>query len=443
MELQSIVFILVHFLTIATFTRSAQIPSIKRSATIFTKEPTVRIQCLSGSMLVTIKDAPANLNGQFSGMVYPKGLAKNSTCLTEYRDQEGPLRYKLPLKSCNTMPIETDDGGIEFFNTIVLQPHLKLVTDLGRGYHVRCRYKSREAAMKPVKSRRGPDDSRPLALTSAEGGIGGGDRRDYGRSLDKDVPEDELEGSNDVKPMPGCHMKIFTGEKLAENVKIGDPLTLVINIDKQELYGLHVTDCLVRDGLGWGEQKLINDEGCPLDSEILGPFEYTEDRAKATVTFPAHKFPYTTSVYYQCNVRLCALDDPDCHKTPTCANRSSSKSRVQRQAPSTTTSTARTSDDEGLPATIEVFSGLYVNENAEVINDDGDTVFKEKSPDDAICVSQRSFAVAIAIAGLCLMLAVVLAVMCIVARRSGKTVSNSGSSIYSGPYTNTAFSHSS
>lgn len=399
-------------------------------------------------MLVTIKDAPANLNGQFSGMVYPKGLAKNSTCLTEYRDQEGPLRYKLPLKSCNTMPIETDDGGIEFFNTIVLQPHLKLVTDLGRGYHVRCRYKSREAAMKPVKSRRGPtDDSRPLALTSAEGGTG--DRRDYGRSLDKDVPmpdqDLELENSNDVKPMPGCHMKIFTGEKLAENVKIGDPLTLVINIDKQELYGLHVTDCLVRDGLGWGEQKLINDEGCPLDSEILGPFEYTEDRAKATVTFPAHKFPYTTSVYYQCNVRLCALDDPDCHKTPTCANRSSSKPRVKRQSPSSTTTTARTSstDDEGLPATIEVFSGLYVNENAEVINDDGDSVFKEKTPDDAICVSQRSFAVAIAIAGLCLMLAVVLAVMCIVARRSGKTVSNSGSSIYSGPYTNTAFSHSS
>uniref|UniRef100_A0A182PF34 ZP domain-containing protein n=1 Tax=Anopheles epiroticus TaxID=199890 RepID=A0A182PF34_9DIPT len=77
------------------------------SATIFTKEPTVRIQCQSGSMLITIKDAPANLNGQFSGMVYPKGLAKNSTCLTEYHEQEGPLRYKLPLKSCNTMPLET------------------------------------------------------------------------------------------------------------------------------------------------------------------------------------------------------------------------------------------------------------------------------------------------------------------------------------------------
>uniref|UniRef100_A0A182PF33 Nucleolar GTP-binding protein 1 n=1 Tax=Anopheles epiroticus TaxID=199890 RepID=A0A182PF33_9DIPT len=314
-----------------------------------------------------------------------------------------------------------DDGGIEFFNTIVLQPHLKLVTDLGRGYHVRCRYKSREAALKNVSFRHKPaDDSRPLALTSAEGG-GVPDRREHGRSMDsgkddKAVSEDDQQ--QDVKPMPGCHMKIFTGEKLAENVKIGDPLTLVINIDKQEEYGLHVTDCLVRDGLGWGEQKLINDEGCPLDSEILGPFEYTADRSKATVTFPAHKFPYTSSVYYQCNVKLCALKDPDCHKTPTCSNKNR---RTKRQT-----------DEEGQPATIEVFSGLHVNENAEVLSDDADSVLKEKTPDDAICVSQRSFAVAIAIAGLCLMLAVVLAVMCIVARRSSKSVSNSGSSIYSG-----------
>lgn len=425
MEIHPIVSTIFYVLTITTFTHGAQIPSMKRSATILAKEPTIRIQCQTGSMLITIKDAPANLNGQFSGMVYPKGLAKNSTCLTEYHEQEGPLRYKLPLKSCNTMPVETDDGGIEFFNTIVLQPHLKLVTDLGRGYHVRCRYKSREVALKNVHR----SDSRPQALTSAEGGS---DRREHGRSMDgKDAELAKVgdDGDKDVPVMPACHMKIFTGEKLAENVKIGDPLTLVINIDKQDQYGLHVADCLVRDGLGWGEQKLINDEGCPLDSEILGPFEYTADRSKATVTFPAHKFPYTSSVYYQCNVKLCALGSPDCQKTPSC---SSKNRRTKRQT-----------EEEGQPATIEVFSGLHVNENAEVISDDADSVFKEKTPDDAICVSQRSFAVAIAIAGLCLMLAVVLAVMCIVARRSTKSVSNSGSSIYSGPYTNTAFSHSS
>lgn len=37
-----------------------------------------------------------------------------------------------------------DDGGIEYFNTIVVQPHLKLVTNQGRGFHVRCRYQTRD-----------------------------------------------------------------------------------------------------------------------------------------------------------------------------------------------------------------------------------------------------------------------------------------------------------
>lgn len=114
--------------------------------------------------------------------------------------------------------------------------------------------------------------------------------------------------------MPACHMKIYSGYKLAENVRIGDPLKLLINIDKQDSYGLHITDCLVRDGIGWGEQRLIDSNGCPLDPEILGPFSYDSDRTKATVAFPAHKFPYTTSVYYQCNVRLCSLGEDYCHK---------------------------------------------------------------------------------------------------------------------------------
>ena len=66
-------------------------------------------------------------------------------------------------------------------------------------------------------------------------------------------------------PMPGCTMKIYYGDpnnkEVAENVKIGDPLTLVIAIDSQSVYGLKISDCLVRDGLGWGEQYLIGDDG--------------------------------------------------------------------------------------------------------------------------------------------------------------------------------------
>lgn len=53
---------------------------------------------------------------------------------------------------------------------------------------------------------------------------------------------------------------------------------------------------------------------CPMDGEIMGQFVYTNDRTEASVSFPAHKFPYTASVYYECNIRLCPIQDPDCHK---------------------------------------------------------------------------------------------------------------------------------
>lgn len=158
-----------------------------------------------------------------------------------------------------------------------------MITDAGRGYHVRCAYKSRDAAMSSKKSHHhkvvgSKYAQKPQALKSGE--TESNDRRGYGRSLDKyraagddldeddvylsedtNAPEDENDVDNEI-PMPGCHMKIYNDEhKIANDVQIGDPLTIVINIDKQELYGLHVTDCIVRDGLGWGEQRLVGDDG--------------------------------------------------------------------------------------------------------------------------------------------------------------------------------------
>lgn len=78
---------------------------------------------------------------------------------------------------------------------MVLQPHLKLVTDLGRGYHVRCRYKSREAATVKygkkanlkTKTEISAKLNNPQALkaSSSEGdSVAVVDRRDHGRSLD-------------------------------------------------------------------------------------------------------------------------------------------------------------------------------------------------------------------------------------------------------------------
>jgi hypothetical protein len=99
-----------------------------------------------------------------------------------------------------------------------------------------------------------------------------------------------------------------------------------------------VTNCKVRDGLGWTEETLVNGDGCPVDSEIMGSFIYDKNGNSAAVEFLAHKFPYSPSVYYTCSVRVCK----QCHP-PLCNGKTNLRKR--RDA----------SVDEGdQPATIEV-----------------------------------------------------------------------------------------
>lgn len=372
---------------------------------------TVQIQCESEFIVVSIS---TERNTDFHGLVYPRGLSKNSSCLQEFQNQPTPIIYHLPLRSCNTMPSELEDGGIEYFNTIVVQPHLKLITNQGKGFHVRCRYQTRDKLISNDQTHAAKLQSLPLQATA---------------------------------PMPGCTMKIFssdpTGYHVAENVEIGDPLSLVISIDKQDNFGLEVSDCIVRDGLGWGEQKLINNEGCPVDSEIMGRFTYSQDKSEARVNFQAHKFPYTASVYYQCNVKLCTNHNGGCSEVlPSCNEIRKRRQTSERILDETKDSLSL----DGTPATIEVYSGLYVNEASDISGrtDSNNEVSRERTlNDDSICISQRSFAIGIAIAGLILMAVVIVVIVILLSRRRHKNVSTTGSSIYSGPYTNTLYSQSS
>ncbi|XP_066946186.1 cuticlin-1 isoform X2 [Macrobrachium rosenbergii] len=377
----------------------------------------VRIFCNSNDIVVSIDTSDA-----FNGMIYPKGLSKNSSCMAEFKEQNSPVLYKLPLKSCSTMSSEMEDG-IEYFNTVVVQPHRKLVTNQGRGYHIRCKYQTQEKTVTNAFNVSFVGTT-PLTATA---------------------------------PMPGCYMRIFAGspadKAVAENVRIGDPLTMVITLDDQEIYGMKVTDCLVRDGLGWGEQMLINSEGCPVDYEILGTFEYSASKTTAAVRFQAHKFPYTSSVYYQCNVKLCIKNAGGCDDVPpVCVEGGNILRRRRRDVAEIdgngTLKGTEAEVDENL--TIEVFTGLYVNEDDELPEPEGAaetlTPIREEIEEDpnTFCLSPKTFAIGIAIAGLILMVAVIAAILILISRRRRrKEDSTTGSSIYSSPYTNTAYSHSS
>lgn len=59
----------------------------------------VKVACNSENIELTIS---THLDS-FNGLVYPRGLSKNSTCMAEYIQDAGTITYTLPLRSCNTM----------------------------------------------------------------------------------------------------------------------------------------------------------------------------------------------------------------------------------------------------------------------------------------------------------------------------------------------------
>lgn len=376
----------------------------------------IRVSCNTENITVDFQTT----EDRFNGLIYPKGLSKNSTCMSEYIKHNSKVTYVIPLRLCNTMSVDVEDG-VEFFNTIVLQPHRKLVTNQGRGYHIRCRYRTEEKTLLSNFDVDGLGKPKALVATAA---------------------------------MPSTSMKIFRGEavdgRVAESVKIGDPLTMVISIDHQDIYGMHVSECYVRDGLGWSDQGLINDEGCPVDWEIMGEFEYSSSKTTALVHFQAHKFPYTSSVYYQCNVRLCIRHAGGCEDTPPICDAQGQnllKKRRKRQTVELDETSGLLYDTRREDLKVKVYRGLYVSE----ANDLDEAFIDEDIPQGVptydpttICFPQRDFAIGIAVAGLVLILIVIIAILCLLSkRRRRKDLSTTGSSIYSGPYTNTAYSHSS
>lgn len=393
------------------FSTSSTGPSHQVLRAVGNRLSDVDIDCNSNNIQVTISTPD-----DFNGMIYPKGLSKNSSCLAEYTHAGSKITYTLPLRSCNTMSHDVDEG-VEYFNTVVVQPHHKLVTSLGRGFHVRCRYQTKN---KTINSNFGVNSIGTTPMMASA-------------------------------PMPVCIMKIYIGSptehKVAEHVKIGQYLTLVISIDEQDVYGMKVTNCIVRDGLNWAEQPLINNDGCPIDEEIMGHFEYTKNLTSAIVTYPAHKFPYTSSVYYQCNVKLCLKHGGGCDDTPPICDATGHNVRRRRRRRQSEVSDKgslqelRHHDEDVRDHSVEVYSGLYVNEGDEGDAEADSLTAQPTRSDDDFCVSTRKFAIGIAIAGVLLMLAVILLVACIVhRRRRRKGSSTAGSSIYSGPYSNHAYS---
>lgn len=97
----------------------------------------------------------------------------------------------------------------------------------------------------------------------------------------------------------------------------------------------------------------------------MGAFDYSENKTKALVTFQAHKFPYTASVYYQCNVKLCLKASGGCDDVPPNCDPQLSGLVSRKRRDIGTVRDLDSVEADVRDMNIEVFSGLYVNEPAD------------------------------------------------------------------------------
>lgn len=87
--------------------------------------------------------------------------------------------------------------------------------------------------------------------------------------------------------------------------------------------GWRVVDCTAHDGLGDSSQKLIDEDGCPVDELLLptpqlGPIRPIAlmRQQEAIARFAAFKFPDRDRLHLSCGLQLCRIFCPNVIRLP-------------------------------------------------------------------------------------------------------------------------------
>ncbi|KRT84187.1 hypothetical protein AMK59_574, partial [Oryctes borbonicus] len=104
-------------------------------------------------------------------------------------------------------------------------------------------------------------------------------------------------------------------------LKVGEPVLLIVKSTLPAGIGWRVVDCVAHDGLGDSFQTLLNQNGCPIDEQLLPAFSKRPPKPialmkhqEAVSKFAAFKFPDRDILHLKCNLQLCknACPQIDC-----------------------------------------------------------------------------------------------------------------------------------
>ncbi|GAU88947.1 hypothetical protein RvY_01553 [Ramazzottius varieornatus] len=325
--------------------------------------PVVQLQCTSKVVSITLKT-----ESSFDGIVYVGDTNRDCRMLGKGTNK---LDLSLPVKQCGIITVQSEVNTNK--NKVV--HHVRLYIQ----YHPLLQQDTDVRMIKECES-------------SADDG--------------SSVAQGSITDANTIQVMTPSWMEVIRGPridgtKLRGPIKVGETIGLLVRAHVNPNQDSIVNNCYASDGTSDEPERFIDENGCPLDSNLVPGFAKQQDGSPDVQThwtrFPAFKFPDRTRLYLTCQVVVC---ETACPKQK-CF--SGSQSRKTRQAVSP--------DDNWRQA--RVVERADVVNSVQVVNTDLDAIqpIAEEQYDrrDKVCWPLKNLMTAIGILAAILLIALILA----------------------------------
>ncbi|CAG9860439.1 unnamed protein product [Phyllotreta striolata] len=371
----------------------------------------------------------------FKGLLFAKDFAQE--CKAK-GDMSNKIQLSLPTSGCGVRlsSASTNQHEAEMFYTvnIVIQQdrHLRQISDQEKT--IKCPLKDEDLL---VKSKALAKTLKQLKDGRIHQRVGRMKNEGWSKELDGKQLEEEL---NEALSAARAWMEIVpesSEDTSFDTLEVGEIAMLSVKSTLPVGIGWKVVDCIAHDGLGDSSQKLINENGCPVDEALMPALIYGPIRPialmhhqEAVTRFSAFKFPDRDRLHLSCGLQLCK---GECSKH-TCGSLDDMRSpRAFSEA------------SEG-----DVLDRLEVFNSVEVIAPEIDDLrgserlqsvpetftFTNIPGDRTFCVSQDKMAIAFCILGMIFLIAIIIAACSLIkSKRDGHGIPYYSRSLFSGSST--------
>ncbi|ODM91629.1 Cuticlin-1 [Orchesella cincta] len=228
-------------------------------------------------------------NGSFHGLIYSSGYSYDPDCVYVNGTGRDGYDYLIKLNRCGTLGASNHVEGRRepsknfMWNTVTVQYNPMIEEEWDEHFKVTCEY-----------------------------------GYDFWKTVTFPFLDVEVATGNPVVftlTPPECYMEVrygfgTSGTRVGGPVRVGDPLTLMINMRSQyDGFDIVVNDCYAHNG-ATKKIQLIDHYGCPVDSKLMSPFRGTWSHTNLYETqvyayLKTFRFTGSPALYIECDVRMC------------------------------------------------------------------------------------------------------------------------------------------